>query len=261
MLKMEIKRMMNRPFFWFIILVGLLLGILPVVQSWPSGVIKQDFAFYPMSPYVSWMPFGTAFSIYDIYCMIVPLISSIAYADTYAEDHKTGMIKSILTKVQKQNYILTRFSVNFIIGGLVVILPLVINLLACMTAFPLIHNNFYFGMDMVGTQDFWPSLYYHNPLIYILIRILIVFFMGAMLASLGLALSTFVKNRYVVVLFPFLLFMGTDAVFVSFGSQYSIIDVFLYYTNSYVCLITYLSVGMVSSFIWFYAAGVKNETI
>ena len=161
-----------------------------------------------MSPYVSWMQFGTNTGVYDIYCMIVPLIATIAYADTYAEDHTTGVIKNILTKVQKQNYVLTRFSVNFIIGGLVVIFPLVINFLACMTAFPLIHNNYYFGMNLIGPQDFLPSLYYHAPYIYILIRIIIVFFLGAMLASLGLALSTHVKNRYVVLLFPFFIVYG-----------------------------------------------------
>ena len=188
-------------------------------------------------------------------------VASLIYADSYAEDFNSGLIKNILTKVEKRQYLLVRFFVNFIIGGSAVVFPLIINFLANMTAFPLIHNNYYFGMDVVIMSDFLPNLFYHHPIFYIFIRVVILFFLGGTLATLSLALSTAIKNRYVVLIFPFLVFIGLDIVLSTIGNPFSISEIYLWNAAASWEFITYLTIGIAISFTWYYAAGAKNETI
>lgn len=259
MLKMEINRICKRPVFWLLILVGLVLALLPVINTWPHGVTDDYYVFYPRSPYVSWMYFIA--SSYNIYILIFPLLAALAYADAYVEDFNTGLVKSILTKVEKKKYLIVRYVVNFIVGGLVTAFPLIINFLGEMAAFPMIENNFYFGMVLVNSSSFWPGLFYHHPLVYTLVRVLLLFMLGGMLASLGLALSTAVKNRYIVLVFPFLVFIGLDVLASALWGKYSITALFLENVQANWGIPFYLFVGIVGSFIWYYVAGVKNEPI
>lgn len=261
MLKMELTRISTRPIFWILLIIGLLIGILPVIQMWPHEVTNDYYLFYPRSPYVSWMYLETP-SIYFIYSLIFPLLASLAFSDTYAEDYNSGLIKGILTKVEKKKYLITRYFVNFFIGGFIAALPLIVNYLGSMTAFPLIENNYFFGMTPVVSTSYWPELFYRSPLLYIIIRILFIFLLGGMLSSIGIALSTMVKNRYIVLVFPFLLFMGLDVLMPAIGeANFSLSFLFLWNYSGHWLLQTYLAAGILGSFIWFYLVGMKNETI
>ncbi|MEK0285883.1 hypothetical protein [Caldifermentibacillus hisashii] len=111
MLKMEFHRIGKRPVFWFILIVGILLALIPVIQIWPESLSKEDYAMYPMSPYVGWMHFVG--ETYLIYTLVFPLLASLAYSDTYAEDYNTGLIKNILTRIEKKKYLLNRFFYKF----------------------------------------------------------------------------------------------------------------------------------------------------
>ncbi|GGE53129.1 hypothetical protein GCM10011391_35000 [Pullulanibacillus camelliae] len=245
--------------FWLLLLLGLFLALWPVIQTWPQGLTKNDYALYPRSAYVSWMFFVS--DTYPIYLLIFPLLAALAFSDAYAEDFNTGLIKGILTKVAKRKYLLVRYSTNFVVGGAVTIFPLVINFLAEMSAYPLIQNNYYFGMPLVNQDSFWPALFYSHPFLYTWIRILIIFLFGGMLSSFALAFSTVIKNRYVVVVFPFLVYMGLDSVFTAFPGFTPISSLYLKDVQTTWQLPVYLLVGIVGSFVWYFAVGQRNETI
>lgn len=258
MMKNELIRIGRRPVFWFVIGVGLLLALIPVISGWPEDYTKDDYAFYPRSAYISWMFFIG--ETYPIYALVFPLLASIAYSDSYAEDINTGVIKNILTRVEKRQYLLTRFIVNFLIGGILSVFPLVINFMGQMAAYPLIDNNYYYGMPLVSQLSFWPELFYSHPMLYTLLRLLIIFLFGATLASIGLAFSTIVKNRYIILIFPFLLVLGMDVLLNAFGIL-SMTQVFLENYQAEWLIIIYLSVGILGSFIMYSIIGKKNETI
>lgn len=258
MLKMEMIRVCRRPNFWLLIVVGLVLALIPVIQTWPHGVNNDYYVFYPRSAYISWMYFIG--STYPIYALIFPLLASLSFSDAYAEDFNTGLIKNILTKVEKRKYLLVRFLVNFIVGGSVAVFPLVINFMGEMAAFPLINNNFYFGMNLVNNGNFWPGLFYQHPLLYTLVRLLLLFLLGGMLASLALAFSTVVKNRYIVLVFSFLVFQGIDILVVTLVKKYQITELFLFNAPANWGIAFYLIVGILGSFFWFQIAGEKHET-
>ncbi|TGA96894.1 hypothetical protein E4665_13610 [Sporolactobacillus shoreae] len=260
MLRMEIQRVTRRPIFWFLILVGALLAIWPVVQVWPQISSSEDYAFYPGSPYVMWMPYNIG-DTYNIFILILPLLASLAYADAYAEDFNSGYIKNIVTKVSKKKYLMIRYAVNYCLGGTVVVFPLVLNFLGQMTSFPLIENNYYFGMILVPNGNFLPDLNYQHPVLYILLRLFLFFLLGGILASIGLAFSTVLKNRYIVLVVPFLAFMGFDLFTYTFLGQYSISGLFLENGPANWGIPTYLIVGTIGTFLWYYIVGDRHETI
>ncbi|TCP29947.1 hypothetical protein EV207_10741 [Scopulibacillus darangshiensis] len=260
MLNMEINRIYKRPVFWLLILVGLILALWPVIQTWPPHVVTDRYyVFYPRSAYVSWMYFISP--IYYIYVLIFPLLSALAYSDAYAEDYNTGLVKGILTRIEKKSYLLVRYGVNFCVGGFVATFPLFVNFIGEMAAYPLIENNYFFGMALVKQDSFFPELFYNHPLIYTLVRLLLVFLLGGMLASLGLAFSTSVKNRYIVLVFPFLIFMVVDILTATINEKYSLTTLFLQNSQGNRGIPFYLLVGIIGSFIWYYIAGDHNETI
>ncbi|WP_077324725.1 hypothetical protein [Virgibacillus siamensis] len=260
MLGMEIKRIVTRPVLYVLLFTGFILALMPVIVSWPGNVSDDYYILYPRNPFISWMFFGAA--TYNIYVLIFPLLAALPYSDAYAQDYNSGLVKSILTKVNKRKYLNIRFIVNFIVGGVVAIFPPVVNFLLQMTAFPVIENSMYYGMNSVGTQSFMPELFYHQPFLYILVRVIMLFLLGGLLASLGLALSTAVKNRYIILVFPFLVFMGLDVLFVSTGFvNYSISMMYLFDVPFHWGFPLYLLIGTIGSYVWYKIAGEKNETM
>ncbi|MFC0190066.1 hypothetical protein ACFFJY_17355 [Fictibacillus aquaticus] len=261
MLKMEFSRISSRPVLWMLLAAGLFLGLWPVIQMWPQGVTDQYYMMYPRSPFVSWMYLEVS-STYQIYALIFPLLASLVYCDAYAEDFNTGLIKSILTKIHKKSYLMTRYAVNFLLGGFIAVFPLLVNFLALMMAFPLIENNFYYGMAPVSQNGFYQDLFYQHPFVYIALRFFLLFLFGGILASLGLALSTAVRNRYIVLVFPFLLFLGLDVLFPSLNwYSYSVSGLFLWNYQEHWSMLLYLFAGFLGSFVWYLTAGVRNETV
>ena len=259
MLKMEINRIIGRPIFWLVILVGIVIAVWPIIQTWPHGVTDAVYVTYTGSAYIMWM-YILQSGLYHIYALTFPLLTTLAYSDAYAEDFNTGFIKNILTKVEKKKYLKVRYGVNFVLGGLVVVFPLVINFMGEMLAYPLIENSLYFGMRMVTVNGFMPELFYSHPFIYTVLRMLSIFLFGGMLSSLALALSTVIKNRYIVLVFPFIILIGLDVLLDSFG-LYSISNLFLYNNGAAQWNLLVLLIGIPGGFIWYYWAGMKNETI
>ena len=255
---MDLKRIGTRPIFWAVFLAGLIYALIPVIQTWPHGVDAEYYISYPRNPYVSWMYFTG--DTYYMYALTFPLLASLAFSDAYAEDFNTGFIKNILTKVNKKRYLLSRYAVNFCIGGLMATLPLTVNFLGEMAAYPLIDNHYFLGMPVVTGGGFWPELFYSHPLVYILLRLGLLFLFGGMLASLGLAFSTVVKNRYIVLIFPFLFVLMMDVVANVLG-MYSLTLLFLGNVEASWELAVWLIPGIGTTFIWFYVLGEKNETI
>jgi len=255
---MELNRIGGRPIFWILIFVGILYALIPVVNTWPKGVTDDLYVFYPGSAYVFWMYFIG--NTYYMYALTFPLLASLAYSDAYAEDFNTGLVKHILTKVEKKKYLITRYVINFFVGAIVAVLPLVINFLGEMAAFPLIENNYYYGMPLATPSSFMADLFYESPFIYVLLRTIIIFLFGGMLSSLGLAFSTMVKNRYIVLIFPFILVLVIDVLFPAFGNE-SLTTLFLGNVTATWEFPLYLLVGIIGSFIFYFFKGVRNETI
>lgn len=58
------------------------------------------------------------------------------YAVTYLSDIKSGIIKNYVTRTAKFNYLAAKYIAVFVTGGVVVVMPLLINYLTAITILP-----------------------------------------------------------------------------------------------------------------------------
>jgi len=130
----------------------------------------------------------------------MPVLAALPFADLFAKDKQTGYLRSILVKGKKTHYFTGLFLFNFVTGGLMLVLPLLLNLYLSFMFLPNIKpdpviNNL---MAIDTYSAFFPALYYSNPLMHILFYIFLAFLFSGMYASIALSVSFFLNNRFVI---------------------------------------------------------------
>ncbi len=139
--------------------------------------------------------------------LFVPLLAVLPFADSYALDRTGGYLRHVLVRSSYRRYLFAKFVANLLAGGLAVALSLIL-LFACTN---LIYPRGLLPIDQARIGGAYPHgplgpLYRTAPDLYILFLVGVGFIFGATYATLGLAFSSFVNNRYVVLATPFLLY-------------------------------------------------------
>ena len=152
--------------------------------------------------------------------LLVPLLAVLPFADSYALDRTQGYLRHVLVHSSYRRYFFAKFVANLLAGGLAVALPLLL-LFACT-------NLIYLWGLLPIDQARIGGAYLHGPLgslyriapdLYILFRVGVGFIFGATYATLGLAISSFVNNRYIVLATPFLLYHIANFVLAVLGLE------------------------------------------
>lgn len=195
---MLIKNDLKRVFisFRFYISVSLALCILlrPLFDVLQSGG-EYTFA------YLQEFPFGfsdfTPFAV--IFCVI-------PFADSFCDDYNSGYIHAITMRISPRNYAKKRFVSNALIGGFTEGVIVAITLLICLFSAntPETYESASFMQDTPWGQ--LNILVRFHGLLFFLMRVLLAILFGALWASVGLCISTFVPNRYITLVAPFVLY-------------------------------------------------------
>lgn len=159
-------------------------------------------------PYNRWIETYSMSQIQTIFFLIFPILAAMSMSDMFYCDKKSGYLNYIIAKGEKKHYFRSLYIGNFVVGGLSVLIPLILNLYCC---FMLLTNR---GPDMpsdaavnVTFDDpltIFPHLYYSHPMLHVVMYLLIDFFTGAFFATLALCGSFFIKHRLFVVILPFI---------------------------------------------------------
>ncbi|TWG71181.1 hypothetical protein [Bacillus subtilis] len=159
------------------------------------------------SPFLSNIAEGNTTSAQTVWILILPLLASLPMSGMYREDKNTGFFMNVITKTTKKKYFTVLFGLNVVISFLVIFLPLLLNLYLLMMTYPSVNPDGivnYMDPIVLGGTDL-ANLYYENSLIYTLILFILNGLYGAILSSIGLALSFFIKKKYFVYIIPFLI--------------------------------------------------------
>ena len=128
----------------------------------------------------------------------------LAYGWSYSSDVRSGYIKSIITRTSKLKYHTSKYFATFISGGLVVLIPVLVNILtlACFMPFrmPNISESAYYA-ELPAFA--FANLFYKAPALYMVIILIFHFILGGLFATFAMAVSMFTTNKYIVTLFPF----------------------------------------------------------
>ncbi|WP_369902178.1 hypothetical protein [Bacillus manliponensis] len=206
-LQFEFKRAFSSTSFFISLLLGIAIFLAHFfnhVLPWLNG----DF-----TPFNKWIGMDTFSFQLQLLLLICPIIVALPFSDSYFTDKKSGFLKAIYVRTSKINYIITKLFVNFIIGGLVYVVPFLLSLWAVVLLFPSVKPDPMTGTAILFDGQMWADIYYSEPYAYILRYLVIIFLYGGLFATIGLAISVFCKNRFVVLVAPFLLYLAMFFIF------------------------------------------------
>lgn len=220
MLKIEFSRALKSKLFLFAVLFGCVLAISHFIFNILPMPAKIDFWLSYDKPmldmdylFPGWMGGNQHdFQGYLLY-LILPILATLPYADSFFSDKKSGFIKNILVRTSKKKYYLSKYIVVFVTGGIVVVLPLLLNLTLSAMVLPSITPEVVASHFLIRETSMWYGLFYSHPYIYIFLFLLIDFVFSGLFATLALAADIFAEYRVIALLSPFLIYLFINQLF------------------------------------------------
>lgn len=177
-----------------------------------------------VSPHKQWLGFSSASNFAsNLYYFIFPLLISIALVDTIFRERISGNQNYMFMRMNRKKYYTVKFATTYIAAFLLFILPLflgvvLVNFLTNQwdyTAYAASYKGLVEGTiilpDNVFTGDIKPlfsDLLVMSPYVYIVFY----YILGGLFASgyicMGLALSMFIKNYYLIVFVPQIIYLA-----------------------------------------------------
>lgn len=216
-IKIEYERAIRSKTLWVALIIGLIISIAQfVVEVVPAAkdplqFFKGTFQCYPRSVFNYWLGGSFADAYGTTFLTILPVLATLAHAITYYMDIKSGYIKNIYTRTTKKNYLVAKYIVTFISGGIVVIIPWLVNLLlsACVLPSLVPVGN---GMFAISGGRMLDKVYYTHPYMYIMIYILIYFLYAGVFSTVALAAVYVIENIFLLTLVPFIVYYGCSII-------------------------------------------------
>ena len=219
-LKLELKKAFKNKFFWISVVLGCLITLLSfehMVNMYYEGMsaISGNSTDIIYDPHIGintvfncWIG-GEPFSLgSSIYFFVFPLLIALPYGWSYSEERKCGYRRMMITKTGKKKYYCAKYVAVFLSGGVAMVLPLIFNfwmtLLVVPAILPDVTMNMFYG---VFGGSFLAELYYTVPFLYVAIYSFIDFVYCGFLVCICMAVSGIVRQKWGVVLIPFLLLL------------------------------------------------------
>lgn len=219
-LKLELKKAFKNKFFWISVVLGCLITLLSfehMVNMYYEGMsaISGNSTDIIYDPHIGintvfncWIG-GEPFSLgSSIYFFVFPLLIALPYGWSYSEERKCGYRRMMITKTGKKKYCCAKYVAVFLSGGVAMVLPLIFNfwmtLLVVPAILPDVTMNMFYG---VFGGSFLAELYYTVPFLYVAIYLFIDFVYCGFLVCICMAVSGIVRQKWGVVLIPFLLLL------------------------------------------------------
>ncbi|MFR1709714.1 MAG: hypothetical protein ACLSV2_12500 [Clostridium sp.] len=269
MLKLELKRGLKRKTFIVALLVTTIFCVVQHLVSnywWiimphandsvffdtflKSGIVSayQCFIFFNLTP------------LGNLLFILMPILVAISYGDSYLEDLNSGFLKNILSRCSKQKYLKSKFLANFIISGITIAIPLIVNLLLLITTqASILPEKLSTNTLMAGSLNL--DMYLNHPALYILMWILIYFAFAGAISSITLGLSMVTRNKFIVLIAPFIIVQAMGILLGLLNLRDYSVAKFLYSypePNPIAMFITF-TVIIMATFLPFYFGGKSNE--
>ena len=222
-LKIELRKAFGNKLFLLTLAVGIVIASISAyqnIQLYLDAVahnayrkeVLPDILFNPMypafSPYTYWIGGDYQYPMTSLFYLLLPLMASLAFGWSFFMEKKSGYIKNVVTRTKKTHYFLAKYIAVFLSGGAVIAIPLVINFLTVACFIPAYQPDIYYNIYYSMHYHFLSELFYSSPLLYVIYVMALDFVFSGLIATASMALTFFVRNRFAVVLLPFLLLLG-----------------------------------------------------
>lgn len=221
-IKTEIWKATHSKMFLLSLLAGIFLALMDVVQNactvqnmtqstlemLQNGIGSGGHTGFSL--FILWMPMNGINLGGLIFYLIWPVLAAIPYGWSYCQEKHIGVSYQIITRVGKRSYYNAKYIAVFVSGGLAVMLPVVVNLLAnamiCPYAIPELM------LTPICNGYFLSALYYTIPWLYALFWCVMEFLFGGVTACLCFVAGSRPRYQVMTVLVPFALLMLFDVV-------------------------------------------------
>lgn len=219
-LKKELWKAKNNPFFWLALLAGILMVLIhakeamKLVQAAYYGnmeirEILQVPGFGNMdscSLFLYWMPF-TGYTLGSVlFYESWPLLAAIPFAWSYSQERRSGYYLQSISRGNKKHWYCAKFLAIFISGGVVTSVPLFVGLFVQALFAPAIPLK-YEMMQVIGiiNADFLAALFYTHPWLYCFCWCGVQFMLGGSVAVLAFVFGSKVRFITLAMLLPYAL--------------------------------------------------------
>ena len=122
----------------------------------------------------TWIGTDYQFVTNSLFYALLPILAALPYAGTYYEDIKTGYLKNILLHTSRRGYYMAKSFVVFVMAAITVMIPLLLDLMAVMTIYPLrMPERLEFLAAGILDVNLFSGLYETNGALYALAFILL----------------------------------------------------------------------------------------
>jgi len=123
----------------------------------------------------------------------------------------------------RARYLLNKYVAVFLSGGLVIAVPVVLNIMIIALYFPAHAPDLNYDIyTTVKAFSFGSKLYYEIPWLYLMIRVAVIFWYGGVAATVSMAVTFFSRNRFVILFTPMLFFLLLNYSYTLFQVPYEI---------------------------------------
>jgi len=266
MAKFFLHRVIYNKAVYVMLLFGTAIAVLHIFQDAIAFISFSNDSPFLYTPYQSWIEFGISSNYRYIFFLLLPIIAAIVFSDTYARDLQTGYFKAIVARGKMKSYFTGLYVTNFIIAGITVSIPLLINLYLAFMTMPNIKPDPVLDLNPLGFgTTMFPDLYYNFPLIHTFLYILLAFIFAGMYATISLSVSFYIQSRFFIIISSFIINMFLTIV-LNYTEKYAWVPSnFLTQLSgqpgvSFTVVASIFIIGLTSSTL-FYVNGVKRRVI
>lgn len=225
-ISLEIAKSIRNPYFYIALFGALIIISLSAVYriqaylnlrdiSFPhyfeNGEMVRNDMFALETSYQSWIGSELTGLASTLFFSLMPIIAVLPYAISFNEERKSGYLRIIIPKTGKMNYFVSKIIAVFISGALVILIPLVINFISVSmfipSTLPHVNYNYY---TYVSFGDVWADTFFSMPTVYVMLYILFDALVGGSTALFAFSISFYSKNKFIITLCPFLIYIGID---------------------------------------------------
>lgn len=237
-LKIEFEKLRKTKSFWAIMLFlvfitstvaitrslevgGSVGGINPAEPRAENGYFFEDNSAYAISLYNVWIGSISGDLFFTtIFYFILPLAATLPFSFSLSDESKSGYLRQMTLKKGQMRYYFAKYIVTFTSGFLLAAIPLLINVIITACYIPAykpdpleqLYSGQYYGQYLA-------NIFYSEPFAFMIIFILIPGLFCGLWADLSMCLSFFIKNKFFVVIIPYLFLFFEKAFFDSLFSN------------------------------------------
>ena len=206
--RLELNRAFRGRYMMIALLVGCGLSLWHFYDYiWPlrSCVLQGS---CPLSSFDRWLG-GENYSFQaKIYFMFLPILCALPHSASWLFDGASGFGNQAIIRRGQGAYVRAKYLAVFLSGAAVAVLPLLFDFLITNLVVPAVCPQARYGLSPIDATKLWGNLYFSHPFLYLLAYLLMDGVFYGLFTTLSLTGTIYLKNRCLVQLLPFLIYMA-----------------------------------------------------